>query len=427
MQFFLVLLVWPLAFTEIALASAPVSLAESYRAAVARSEVVGESREQVRQADLRVDQVRGGIFPQLSFNLHHLIQPEPSDPVAREFSPGQQTTMNFSVSQPVFRGLREFNGLSQLRHLRSSSEAQEKDSEQQLFVELAAGFLTILSLEQDHKNLEDQLSLYEKRLDELKKRAGRGESNASEVVSAEATQAALSAELRLVEGQLAVSRETFHFLTGLDRQSRLVDPDIIGQRGGPKNVETYLQRTENRPDVQAAAERYEAARSEVSVAWGEHFPSVDIVGNYYVQRPGFLRDLNWDVGVRVAVPIFEGGATQARIEEAISKRKQAELALQRARRSAEQEIRSIHQRLLARLDHMTRLRRSTELSKKNTTLLQRDYRRGLARNIDVQTALAEFRIAQRSFDQARFSAQLDMLQLQAAAALAPALEKESTQ
>jgi outer membrane protein len=72
---------------------------------------------------------------------------------------------------------------------------------------------------------------------------------------------------------------------------------------------------------------------------------------------------------------------------------------------------------------MKNLKKSAELSRKNTTLLARDYKRGLARNIDVQLALTEFRISQRSFDQAHFAAQLDMYQLRAAIGRLPDTDK----
>lgn len=406
-------------------ATAPTSLEDAFKSALAKSEALKQSEERYHQSDERVGQGRGGILPNLSFQLTHQIQAEPESEVARQFSPQNQTTANFQVSQPLFKGLREFYSLSQLDSLRSAQESQTESTRLRLFQEVSSSYLTILSLEQDAKNLREQSELYDKRVGELEARAKRGESNQSEVLSAQSTQSSLMAEMRLQEGQLEVARENFHFLTGLPRDSLLSDPSMISKLGGPENLEKYIQRVEDRPDVKAAIHNYEAAREAVSVAWGAHWPELDAVGNYYLQRPGFLQDVKWDIGIRLKVPLFEGGATHSKVREAISKRKEAELELERTRRAALAEIRSLHQRLSARLDHMTRLKRSAELSRKNSQVVQRDYRRGLTRSIDVQLALTEFRVAQRSFDQARFTAQMDYLQLQAAAAMVPVSEKEA--
>jgi hypothetical protein len=42
---------------------------------------------------------------------------------------------------------------------------------------------------------------------------------------------------------------------------------MILKLGGPENLEKYIQRVEDRPDVKAAIHNYEAAREAVSVAW----------------------------------------------------------------------------------------------------------------------------------------------------------------
>jgi len=397
-------------------ASKPITIEEAFKAALQKNEMLQESKEQIIQSEAKIDQLVGGIFPNLGFNLSHQVLPEHPNAAFRDFSPAQQTVANFYVTQPIFKGLREFNGLSQLKHMRNSQQASHEQLINRLYQEVSANYLQILSYEQDLKNLEEQSDLYQKRVTELQARTERGESNETDVISAQSTQASLLAEIRMTEGQHKTTRETFHFLTGLERDASLVDPklDLAKQLG---YLDKYLARVEKRPDVKDAADKLEGASKGVSVAWGSHFPSIDATGNYYLTRPGFLSELKWDVGVKITIPIFEGGATQAKVTEAVSKRKEAEIELERTRRAAIQEIRSIHNKLKARMDYMWSLKKSAELSRKNSTLMQRNYRRGLSRNIDVQMALTEFRVAQRSFDQAYFSAQQEIYQLQVAAAL----------
>lgn len=405
------------------LSATPVSLSEAYRSATEKSETVLKGREQIAQVDARINQVKGGMFPNISANFTHSIQPLLSDPTARAFSPQQQTTISLSATQPIFRGLREWNGLSQLGHLHSAQEATQQDNFNRLFRDVASTYLQVLSLEQELKNLSEQSALYRERVKELSGRVERGESNQSDVVTAEATESSLLAEIRLTEGQLEVAREQFNFYTGLDRSAQLVDPNLAEELK-LEPVEHYIEKIEGRPDIAVARENYEATSKAVTVAWGGHWPSVDVYGNYYLRRPGFLSDLRWDVGVQVKLPIFEGGTTQAKISEAVSRNKENYLELERVRRDAGREIRQLHRRLAARLDQLKNLKRSAELSRKNTTLLAKDYRRGLARNIDVQLALTEFRIVQRTFDQAHFATQLDLLLLQSATGVIPVQKKE---
>lgn len=407
-------------------ASAPafaVTLDEAYTAALNRLETLRQSKERVVQAEERVRQARGGILPNVALNASHMIQPKLNDPLVASFFPERQTTVSLGLTQPLFRGLREFAGLRMQKDLAAAQEENHRQATLNLYVDVATNVLSILSFEQDLVNLREQADLYGKRVGELRNRARTGESSASEVLTAQSTQASLQAEIRVVESQLRNARETFTYLTGLPRDAALTDPALLGaKKAALKRPEDWFGDVEKRPDLKEAKLRLQAAEEDVSFAKGAHWPSLDLLGNYYFQRPeGVTEDLHWDVTFRLTFPLFEGGATQSKVREAASRRLEAELQLASQRRVAEQEIRSYFESAEARLDQIEALENAADLADRNSQVMQRDYRRGLARNIDVQQALTELRVARRALDQARFSAQLDYLRLRLAAARPPAL------
>lgn len=402
------------------------TLSEAYRAAIAKSESVKQAAQRVVQSEETRTQIRGGIFPQLSLSASHQIQPELS-PAFREFSPPHQTTVALSANQALFRGFREWAGLRQSHHLQAAAVAGEAETLTQLFHEVASTYLGILASEQDLKNLDEQSQIYADRVKDLRARVRRGESAQNEALSAEATLNSIHAEMQLGKGQLSSSRETLAFLTGLPETTPVVDPDALGtSKRRLVSLDEYLKRVSERPDVRAAQEQFAAASEAVSVASGDHWPTLDATGNYYLVRPGFLKDLKWDIGIRLSFPLFAGGSTQAGVRSAIAGRTVADLELQKLKRRAVQEIRSYYDQVKTRIDYIERQKRSVELARKSVQLLQRDFRRGLVRNIDIQVGLTELRNAQRGFDSARFAAQLDFFKLQSAAALAPLESKETT-
>lgn len=392
------------------------TLQEAYQSALQKNELVEVQNEQVRQIRERVKQVRGGMFPQISANATYLMQPQPSDPVAREFFPERQTTIALTANQVLFRGLREFAGIRQQKDLVSAQEETRNQAVISLYQDVTSAYLNILTLEQDLKNISVQIKIYDERVSELSGRVRRGESSSSDMLTAQSSQAALKAEAQVIEGNLKMSREAFAFITGLSAGEVLTDPDLArSQKVG--SLSSYLNKIENRYDIKAAREQLSAMEEEVSIAKGAHWPSLDLTGNYYFKRPeGFSEDLNWDVQLRLSLPLFEGGSTQSKVREAASKRIEADLALARARRVAEQEVRTYYENFQARLKQVEALEKAGSLSEKNYQVLQRDYRRGLARNIDVQVALTDYRMSARALDQARFAAQMDLVRLQVAAA-----------
>lgn len=400
--------------------AAEVTLDAAFRDAEARSEVLGKAEQQIEQATEKKNQFLAGIFPEISGNFQYQHQDTPADPIAAQGFPVDQTSFSVGLKQPIFRGFREWAALDGARKLRDSRMAARDSERIKLFLDVAKAYLDVLAQEQDLKNLNAQIEIYARRVSDLRARAKRGESQQTEALTAEASQMSLDAEARLVEAQLAEARERFQFLTNLPSDTTLVDPNALAEG---KNVvpplEGLLKRVEERPDVRSAIKAHESADSEVAFAWRAHSPKIDAFANYYFERPGFFRGIAWDVGITASIPIFEGGATQAKVRENVAKRKEMELELERTRRSAVQEIKVAHEKLAKRVDYLQRIKQAAELTEKNVKLLERDYRRGLARNIDVQQGLSDLNTTKRGYDKARFAAELELYQLQAASNTLP--------
>jgi len=394
-----------------------ISLNEAFTEALRKNEVVGQGQARIDQADARHSQMIGAVLPNIGFNASYLLQPQLSDSIAQAFFPNEQSTVSLGVTQPIFRGLREFSALSQQKLLRSAQEDSQRFTLLQLYQNVAQSFFSVLILERDLKNLTEQAEIYGKRVSELQARVGRGESSASEALTAQSAEISTRSDIQNISNQLAAERENFAFLTGLDATTSLTDPNLISavKKSKLQALDSYLDGIESRPDVQEALKRFEAAEKEVSIARGGHLPSVDLMGNYYLKRPpGFLNEIKWDVQLKLTFPIFEGGATQARVREAASKQKDAELYFHRVKRQAAQEVRTLYQSLKNKIEQLDTLNRSLDIANRNSITLQKEYRRGLSRNIDVQLALADYRVAKRAVDQAHFSSQNEWIRLQAA-------------
>src|SRR5690606_4181152 len=109
------------------------------------------------------------------------------------------------------------------------------------------------------------------------------------------------------------AQRTFHFYTGLDSTTAVL------QEPNPKfsgALSEYIMKVQNRPDIQASRQDTKLAERQVSIAKGGHYPSVDLVGNYYLSRTGVLDSADWDVGVAVVIPLYEGGSVNSAVREA---------------------------------------------------------------------------------------------------------------
>lgn len=403
-----------------------VNLDQAVQSTLEKNESLTQSREQLRQIEEQVTQTKSAIYPSLSLNGTYLQQPVPESPVAEQFFPEKQTTANFTLAQPLFRGFREFAAVRRQNNIYTAQKQSHLAKKIQLYQEVAKSYMQVLALEQDLRNVEAQKAIYQRRIRDLQARTRRGESSSTETLTAQSTAAALDAEFQILNASLRSARESFSFLTGLPVDVPLSDSEAFNDLMSLKPVEEYLSRIDERPDIKVAKEQYGASDEAVSIAKGGHWPSADLVGNYYLVRPdGYLRDLKWDVQLKVSIPIFEGGLRQSQVREAASKRAESEIEITRLRRKSEAEIKSLHETLRLRTDQLKALKLSADLSEKNYQVLLRDSRRGLSRSIDVQLGLTEYRVAKRNYDQARYQARLERIQLELAAAhIPPVLKKD---
>lgn len=399
-------------------AQAALTFKDSYEAALKHSETLASQEKLIDIAEARHRQATANILPSITGNASYIIQAIPSDPLAASFFPRTQPEVKLSLTQPLFRGLRELAALRQIEHQGESEKHEYAQATLNLCNDVAQAYYSVLAAEENVRNIKDQLTLYDERIGELVQRARAGTSQPTDLMTLRSSRAAVLSQLESSQASVASSRELFAFVTGLARDAELSSPNSTAPEAQP--VTKYLSGIIERPDILAAQERLAAAEERIGVAKGGRLPSVSLLGNYYfVRQSDIYRGMNWDVQGSFSVPIFAGGAIEAQVRESVLARERAELELGRLRRQAEQQLRTLHGDYVAGLASISALEQSQQLAEKNYQLLRRDYSRGLTRNLDVLQALISAYEARRSLVRARLEARNSWVRLNTAAGKRP--------
>lgn len=407
-----------------AFAADALTLDEYFAAALKRSEVVATQSELIRQAEARYKQAGAALRPTVDGVASYTRQdPVPTGESAASNFPNRQSLAKITATQPLFRGFRDLAAVRQTKALIGAQNQDYLSARTQLFKDVLRNFYTVLSIEQDLRNLDAEIRQDLDREKELNARIRIGRSRIGEVLTVQSNISTLRAQAQQLQGQLSVAREAFAFLSGLDPATPLRDTETLP--AGVEPLDEYLARLDLRPDVKAGQQRLTAAQENTKVARGADRPSVDLNANRYLNRTGSLRDSEWDVGIALTVPIYTGGLLQAQVSEAVSQQTQAELSLSQIRRQAEEEIRSAHQSVVYDRLQVDALEKATEAARKNYQAQEHDYRLGLVTNLDVLQALTAYQENQRALDRARYTAKSDYLTLEAAAVRRPAPPEEA--
>ncbi len=397
------------------------TLDECFQAALRRSEVIGTQTELIAQAEERYRQSKGAIFPTINGVASYLVQAAPAATNSTN-SPSEQTTAKITASQPLFHGMKEYAGILQQNLLVTAAMSNKVQAAALLYSDVATNFYSILTAEQDIRDVTNEINIDSKRISDLNARVRIGRSRPSEVLTVRSAVDTLAATNDATRGQLLALREAFAFLTGFDRNMPILETETLTLIA-PSKVESYLERIEERPDIKAARDSLYAVEKNVTIARAAHFPQIDVTGDYWFKRPGASQDQHWDAQIIGTIPIFAGGIINAQVREAASQERASELNLARLRRLADQEIRSTFDNFTADLNQVTSLTRATQSALENYQAQTSDYRLGLVTNLDVLSAITSSQESQRALDKSRFLSKLDYIKLQIATAKRPKQEE----
>ncbi len=391
------------------------SLKDCFKAALKRSEVLATQQELVIQAEENYNRAWGAILPSInsSYSYFHKDAPGIISSGNTESSAEQQI-FKIMADQPLFRGFRDFAAVNSAKAFITAQEEARQWAGMQLYRDVAQTFYTCLAVQKDLHVLDNELDLYQKRIKELQDRLATGRSRITEVLTVQAAQAILKAQREQVLGQLEVAKEVLAFLTGLDQDIQLDDTDEV-----PFDIESldsYQSELNARPDIMAARKNLEAFKSNVSVSKGAYLPSVDLISNYYVERPDLHKNGDWDVELAVTLPIFTGGISSSNVKTAESQKRQSEIQLSQVQRLALEEIRSLHHNLKTDLAQLASLQEAFNISEKNYKANAKDYEFNLVTNLDVLQALTAYEDTERSMEKIRYLAKIDYNKLEASAA-----------
>ncbi len=387
-----------------------VTLKDCYKLALERSASLAMSIDQIDQTDAQIKQSRAGYLPVLSLQASTTQQAESTNPYAKSLSSTSQSSSNLNLSQNLFQGFRDIHTVNQRTHLKEGFEWAKKQAYLQLYKDVAQAFFSLLIFQSDIALYKEQIESTHKRKSELSAAKKSGRARDSDILTAESSIASLEAAVSRTEGQIVSFQESLSFLTGLGAGVKLVNHSKLPLK--IKSVASWLENSEQRPDIQQAKSYFLAAENGIKAAQSGFYPSLNISANYYLSRPnGLFQGVDWDAGLVLIFPFFSGGLTKAQVSEARVLHHSKELNLRLTTELADQAIKTIVGTVQSDFDQLAKLTVASDLSQRSYELFHRDNHLGVATNTDVLTALQVWQESKRNLERTRITATYDYVRL----------------
>lgn len=227
----------------------------------------------------------------------------------------------------------------------AESEKQQDAARMAVAGEVVDRYLAVLQADDEIEHLLVESTAVESQLDRLRFMRSRELVKVTDLYEVEAYQQGL--KTRQIEARAARAvaleklRETTGLLTeGVSALAREKFPEVPGDEAHWVDDAVH-----GNPNLVALQNAIQAAAKLIKSGYAEHAPQVALTSSWSYSDQGFDNRLVpkynvGTVGVQVVVPIYEGGSTQATVNEAVARHGMALEQLEAARREVERDVRT---------------------------------------------------------------------------------------
>lgn len=240
-------------------------------------------------------------------------------------APERNLGITAQVLVPVYSGGANRNGVQAARNRVEAGQADLRNTESAIFSQVVAAYMDVLRTEALAALATNNVAVLRTNLEATSDRFQIGDLTITDVAQSRSRLAVAEGDLQAAQANLIAARETYIRLVGkapgtLDAPPPLPGlPDTVG--------EAIVAALENNPNLIAAKERAEAAGFDTKVAGAGRLPTVGVfVNGEYSDFFGTLggpisanfaqSEKTANAGVRVTIPLFQGGLPAARQRQA---------------------------------------------------------------------------------------------------------------
>ena len=313
------------------------AMAEAYRS---NPQLLAQ-RARVRSTDEQVPQALAGWRPTVDMTAdaggaHYETNISSTTSPARQDREPKSTKIE--LSQPLYRGGRTSAATSEAENNVKAERARLVTVEQRVLLDAATAYLdlyreiAVLDLNRGNEQV------LRRQLDATRDRFQVGEITRTDVFQAEARLARAIADRIKAEGDLEISRASYVRVIGVAPPAELTLPPAPDRLPDEKDKAIRDAAIQN-PAVIAAEFDQRAARDRVDGAAGELLPTFKIVasaGKDWESSNESSRISNLEAKLKFSMPLYEAGATYARVRGAKQAAAERQNLIDKERRDAVQ-------------------------------------------------------------------------------------------
>ncbi len=327
-------------------------------------------------------------------------------------------SLSVNLTQPLFHW-EHWIELSQADNQIAQAEADYQTELQKLMVKIADAYFNVLSAEDNLEFTRSEKQAIARQLEQAKQRYDIGLSDITEVREAQAAFDRATATEIEASNEVDNQKEALSEIIGeQDIELNNLGETLPLVRPEPDNITAWSDVAEvNNFSIISAFNQLEFSRKAIGLQRSGHLPQLDLVASFGKFDTSSQFGLQGDtelVGVRLNVPLYEGGAVNSRTQQASYKYEQAKEFLTAAKRAVKRQVKDAYRGIttsISRVDALKTAVSSAEIAVQST---EAGFDVGVRTLVEVLDAQRDLYRAKRDYSRTRYDYLLNSIKLKQA-------------
>lgn len=373
---------------------------------------IRQARERIREQDGLIVEVRGIALPNVALAGNYSLE---DDALANIVNLDQNWQIALQASQLIYAGGGVRAALDAQDYLRQSALLELEAVINDELLRVRTSFYDVLLAREQIAVQEQNVALLEEQLTTARNRLEAGTVSNFDVLRAEVELANAQPALIRARNDYRVSIDALRYALGYQETNVSHvrrNPEILGNLDFEPVAydleESLAAARVNRPELKGLDTLVKAREAGLVIAKSDRLPTVSVNGGYALRKDFNNSSFSgsrtgWTLGAAASWSIWDGASTRGRINQALSQKEQARLALMDASLAVEVEVR----RALAGLDGATELAAAAvkvvDQAAEAVRLADARYGAGTATQLDVLAAQVALTSARNNLVQANYA------------------------
>jgi outer membrane protein len=376
---------------------------------------IAESNLELSSSALKIN--RSSVFPQISLQSgwtnnggNFFVGPTARAANYQNFSYGVNAQML------IFDFGKTYSRISAYSSFENAAEKDFISAKQNLILDTYTAYFAYLAAQRIYRVSSEEVNQAKDHLIQAKAFYNVGRSPQFDVLKAQTDVQNANVNLLNAENNIRIARLQLENVLNTKLGNLQLQDNLEIKRDSIDENTAISTAMDERPEILSSKYRVEANKSMVTSAWSANLPSINATGNYlwrsYTIDQKFLN--SWNVGVTFALPLFQGFAVDAGVEQAKANLNNSEAENNLTILSVKLDVQQQFSNLQLAQTKIAATKSLVNQSEETLKLAEGRYTQGVGSPLEITDARVTLFNAQASYIQTLYDYQVAYVRLQKA-------------